>query len=178
VGAELLTADCNQVFEEENYGYRFVDEHVTPITNEDEVDEIEEAISQPLSGVREHLRQAVTLLSDRDEPDYRNAIKESISAVESLCMVITGDDGATLGQALDDIESNGDVEVHGAMTAAFKSLYGYTSDSDGIRHGLLDEDSLDHEDAKYMLVTCSAFVNYLIEKARKAGIDLESSSEG
>lgn len=174
--AAKLTTDCNQVFEQENFGYRFVDEQITPITNEDEIDEIEEAISQPLSGVREHLRQAVTLLADRDNPDYRNAIKESISAVESLCMVITGDDGATLGQALNDIESTGDVAVHGALTSAFKSLYGYTSDSDGIRHALLDEDSLDHEDAKYMVVTCSAFVNYLIEKARKAGIDLENGS--
>jgi hypothetical protein len=33
-------------------------------------------------------------------------------------------------------------------------------------------DDLDQEDARYMLVTCSAFVNYLVVKADKAGVKL------
>ena len=168
--------ECNAVFEEENYGYRFVDDKISLITDESEIDEIEEAVSQPFDGVREHLRQAVSLLSNREAPDYRNVIKESISAVESLCMIITGDHGATLGQALNEIERSGNVDVHGALTSAFKKLYGYTSDTSGIRHAMLDEGSLNHEDAKYMLVICSAFVNYLTEKARKADIDFSANA--
>jgi len=34
----------------------------------------------------------------------------------------------------------------------------------------MDEPNLDIEDAKFMLVSCSAFVNYLVVKAQKAGI--------
>jgi hypothetical protein len=45
------------------------------------------------------------------------------------------------------------------------ALYGYTSDSSGIRHALQDEPNLDFVDAKFMLVACSAFVNYLTDKA-------------
>jgi hypothetical protein len=37
-------------------------------------------------------------LADRENPDYRNSIKESISAVESAAQEITGDTGATLGR--------------------------------------------------------------------------------
>lgn len=48
--------------------------------------------------------------------------------------------------------------------AALGNLYGYTSDGDGIRHSLLEEPNLDYSDAKFMLVTCSAFVNYLTSK--------------
>ena len=48
-----------------------------------------------------------------------------------------------------------------------KKIYGYTSNGDGIRHALLEEDSLEYEDALYMLVSCSAFVNYLISKFEK-----------
>ena len=37
-------------------------------------------------------------------------------------------------------------------------------------HALMDEPTLDIEDAKFMLISCSAFVNYLVVKAQKAGI--------
>lgn len=53
----------------------------------------------------------------------------------------------------------------------FSSLYGYTSDEDGIRHGGIDFKNAPAEDAKYMLVSCSAFVNYLIEKYEKVQMD-------
>ena len=45
---------------------------------------------------------------------------------------------------------------------AFDKLYGYTSDADGIRHALLEEDKVTFEQAKFMLVVCSAFTNYVI----------------
>jgi len=54
----------------------------------------------------------------------------------------------------------------------YSKLYGYTSDSDGIRHALLKENKLNFEDAKFMLVSCSAFVNYLTIKADKSGIKM------
>ena len=47
---------------------------------------------------------------------------------------------------------------------ALKSLYGYTSDAEGIRHALSDVPTLDAADAKFMLVTCAAFMTYLIQK--------------
>ena len=50
---------------------------------------------------------------------------------------------------------------------AFKDLYGYASDENGIRHGGIDFKNVPPEDAKFMLVSCSAFVNYLIEKWSK-----------
>jgi len=60
-----------------------------------------------------------------------------------------------------------------ALKQAFEKLYGYSSDADGIRHALMGDSNVDFEEAKYMLVTCCAFVNYLAEKAIKAGIDLQ-----
>jgi hypothetical protein len=55
--------------------------------------------------------------------------------------------------------------MHPALNRSLSALYGYTSDANGIRHALLDESSLDFVDAKFMLVACAAFVNYLIGKA-------------
>lgn len=110
-----------------------------------------------------HLDRALAMLANRKDPDYRNSIKETISAVESIACIIANKPKAELGEALKEIEKKH--ALHGALKASFSSLYGYTSDASGIRHKLLDEPSLDQSDAKFMLVSCSAFVSYLIAKA-------------
>ena len=164
---------CNDIFEREFSGYRFIDNKISPITNEHEIQEIETAINQSenytaLKGVNIHLKSALDKISDRKSPDYRNSIKESISAIESVAKVISGNEKDSLGGALDKIK--GKIKIHSALEKGFKMLYGYTSDTDGIRHALMDNTSCDFEDAKYMLVSSSAFINYLITKANKAGI--------
>jgi len=163
---------CNSVLEQELSAYRFVGGRITQITSKEEISGIEEAleVSNPLKGVNTHLKRALDLLADRKAPDYRNSIKESISAVEAICKLITKEKKATLGQALKKIGDK--VSLHFALQSAFSSLYGYTNDTGGIRHALLDEPNLSFEDAKFMLVSCSAFVNYLISKASKAGIKI------
>ncbi len=161
---------CNSILEHELSAYRFVNGKITQITSEEEISEIEGALeaTKPLKPVVHHLKRALDLLADRKSPDYRNSIKESISAVEAICNLIAKSPKATLGQALKELEKK--VELHPALKKAFDSLYGYTSDADGIRHALLDEPNLDFEDAKFMLVSCSAFINYLITKSSKAGV--------
>jgi len=163
---------CNSVLERELSAYRFVGGKITQITSKEEVSEMEEAleISKPFKAVNTHLKRALDLLSDRKSPDYRNSIKEAISAVEAICNLITKEKKASLGQALKKIENK--VSLHPALKNAFSSLYGYTSDAEGIRHALLDEPNLSFEDAKFMLVSCSAFINYLINKISKAGIKI------
>ncbi len=162
----IFMDSCNSVLERELSAYRFVGGKITQITSKEEISEIEEAleISNPLKAVNTHLKRALDLLADRESPDYRNSIKESI------CNLITKEEKVTLGQALKKIE--GKVSLHPALKSAFSSLYGYTSDAKGIRHALLDEPNISFEDAKFMLVSCSAFVNYLISKATKAGIKI------
>ena len=167
---EKFMETCNGVLESELSAYRFVGGQITQITSEEEISEIEEALEIPLGPVRTHLENSLKLLSDRESPDYRNSIKESISAVEAISRLITKKDKATLGQALKEVETK--IPLHGALKKAFSNLYGYTSSAEGIRHALLDESKLSFEDAKFMLVSCSAFINYLTSKASKAGIKL------
>ena len=101
-------------------------------------------------------------ISDRSEPDYENSIKDSISAVEAMCDIILGEKG-TLGDALKKIEKNNIAPLHPALKEAFLKLYGYTSDSEsGIRHAAsIGGSSATFAEARYMLVTCAAFLNYL-----------------
>ncbi|MEJ5966297.1 AbiJ-NTD4 domain-containing protein [Flavonifractor porci] len=163
-----VTSVINRILEEESYGYRVLDKQVIPITNVQELSTIHEAHSTLFDSVNKHFSKALDLYADRTEPDYENSIKESISAVEAMCCIITGETGsqATLGKTIKKLKDKG-IHIHPAMESAFSSLYGYTSDEDGIRHGSIGFTNAPAEDAKYMLVSCSAFVNYLIEKWSK-----------
>ena len=150
----------NQVFEKEYVGYRFVNGTITPITDSTEISVIEDVIASSFDVVRTHIDKALRFLSDRDAPDYANSIKESISAVERMCSIILGK-ATTLGDALKHLEDSG-VKIHPALKRAFSQLYGYTSDASGIRHaGELGGKDSTFEEAKFMLVSCCAFVNYL-----------------
>lgn len=172
VMVEEYIYECNLVLEREHSGYRFVGDIITPIVSDVEIQEIEQATeacsAHKLEGAKSHLDDALNKLSDRQNPDYRNSIKESISAVESVCVIISGDPKATLRQALKKIKDL--VGLHPALEKGMFSIYGYTSDADGIRHAMIEESDCDLADAKYMLVSCSAFINYLIIKAEKAGL--------
>ena len=167
-------AECviafNKVLEEERSGYRFIRNKAVPISNQDELELLAQSTQSDFDNVNTHFEKAIVLYADRQKPDYENSIKESISAVEAICCIITGETGsqATLGKTLKRLEDHG-VTIHPAMEQAFSKLYGYTSDADGIRHGGIDFTNAPAEDAKYMLLSCSAFVNYLIEKYSKMG---------
>ena len=155
-------------------GYRFIGKQICPIINKEEISEIERSLSSPLKPITIHFENAIKLMSNRTSPDYRNSIKESVSAVESICRIVLEDQNITLGKALDRIEKKGNVKIQRALRDAFDHLYGFTSGSEGIRHamGLLEDPNLNLEEAQFMLVSCSAFVNYLTIKAEKSGIKL------
>lgn len=165
---EQFRNECNEVLEREMSAYRFVGGHLVRVTDKSEVEAIEDAfgLSGRLRAVSAQLETALQHLSARKSPDYRNSIKESISAVEGMCALITGQDRADLSAALRALEK--DAQLHGALKSAFNSLYGFTNDSGGIRHALLDGRNPSHDDAKFMLVACSAFVNYLKVLALRA----------
>jgi hypothetical protein len=163
----LEFSNLNFLFEKEFVGYRFVDKKIVPITDKIETTAIEEACDVKFMGCKSHISKALGFLSDRETPDYKNSIKESISAVESICQIIVGDGKATLGQALKALKEKG-FNIHPSLESALTKLYGYTSDKGGIRHseGMFESD-VSFEEAKYMLVTCSAFLNYLISEYGK-----------
>lgn len=70
---------CNAALTREMSGYRLIGHTLTQLTSEKEVQEVESALHESPSPVVEHLKNALSKLADRKNPDYRNSIKESIS---------------------------------------------------------------------------------------------------
>lgn len=153
----------NRMLERENAAYRYVGSQLVAISDENEIKTIETALEDNGNAVTSHFQSALSLLADRKSPDYRNSIKESISAVESLCGTLAGSNIRKFSDALTELGKIS--SFHPALKQAFLHLYGYTSDSGGIRHALTeDSEHPSYADAKFMLVTCSAFCNFLRTK--------------
>lgn len=161
----------NDLFEREYVGYRFITGKIVPITDKIEMQEIEKAVQTPFEGARAQLQKALGFLSDREHPDYKNSIKESISAVESVCKVIANKPKAELGDALKALIAEG-YPIQGALKTGILALYGYTCEAGGIRHAEREtESTITFEEAKFMMVTCSAIVNYLVAEYGKHGAE-------
>lgn len=159
-GFTFLKNDLNSEFERLNVGHRVVDEYIVDVISDSEISSIETALSQCADPVKEHFQNALMLYAQRPDADYRNSIKESISALESYCRIKTGE--ATLGKALKKLENAG-ITIHPRLKSAFEQLYAYTNDGDtGIRHALIEGDAVPtNAEAMFMLVSCTALVNYL-----------------
>lgn len=157
----------NSEFERLNYAYRIVGEEIVEITSEQEIQAIETAINNSPRNIQLHLNSALEKYAQRPIGDYRNSIKESISAVECYCREITEEN--TLGKALNKLKGKG-VVIPNLLISAFEKLYAYTNQGEtGIRHALMDDDenyTPTAEEAFFMLVSCSAFINYLSRKVK------------
>ena len=127
---------------------------------------VETICESNFDGAAAHLRQATRHINARQ---YADSITDSIHAVESVARVIDPTASKSLAPALDSIEKAGLLK-HPALKAAFKKLYGYTSDEQGIRHPLLDQDSpnVGLDEAMFMFGACASFAAYLAQKHRQA----------
>ena len=120
-----------------------------------------------LEGCTAHLRQSAECVSVKD---WAGSVRESIHAVESVARQVDPGGERDLGKALNSLEKRG-VLQHSALKEAFRKLYGYTSDENGIRHALLDDAkaNVTIDEAVFMLGACASFASYLWRKHKAAG---------
>lgn len=157
----------NMVLKNEFAGYTFTNGEFIPITNSEEIESLHEALTvtanKGLNSISEHIKKASSLLSKKPDPDYHNSIKESISAVEGICKILTGNKSGGITGALTVLSKKS--KMHPSLREGYIKIYGYTSDEGGIRHPMLEDSGVGFTEAKYMLVSCSAFINYITDKA-------------
>lgn len=153
------------VLEEERCAYRVIDLSIVPVASEEEGRTLLGAHSlldrTGLNGAKSHLNKAGSLLT---AGQYADSIRESIHAVESVARSLTGEQSLSL--ALKSLAKNH--PLHPALEKGFNSIYGYTSDANGIRHPMVGNEGVQagEEEAIFMLGACASFVTYLIRIGR------------
>jgi hypothetical protein len=121
---DIIAKEANKIFEEENIECRIIDNLVVPIIDEEEIKEIETAqkVDDRYETVKIHLQKAFELYAKRPQPDYKNSIKESVSAIEALARIITNNPSAILGDLTKQLP------IHPAFRDGLNKIYGWTSD--------------------------------------------------
>jgi hypothetical protein len=153
--------DFNRILARNRADHRIVERNVVAITNETELAAMTGAIGTAPTPASNHIKNALALFANRDSPNFAKSIQESISAAESAAQELAGVT-KPLGEALAVVRKQGHPDLHPALITGWKNLYGFTSDSGGIRHAA-DRTTTPPSQAlaQYFLVTCSAFVNLL-----------------
>lgn len=156
--------DLHNAFIDARTAYRLMDGQIMAIGTEEQGEAVQNALSNTkeygADAARSHLISSGVALRNGE---WSDSIRESIHSVESVALLLNN--GAnTLGDALNKIEKKG--QVHPSLKKAFRTLYGYTSDQDGVRHAKVYEDTVkvDEADALFMLGACASFVSYLLAR--------------
>jgi hypothetical protein len=147
---------CNRMLEREAAGFRFLQGQLQAVTDPVELETVDTALDSGDRAVRAHLRQALALLSARPDPDYEGSIRSSMRAVQTLCASL-GDETASLDDLLRRFAQESG--PHNALRPAFNQLFGFKGD--GVAELLMAQPGVGFDEAKFMLVSCAAFVSYL-----------------
>jgi AbiJ N-terminal domain 4 len=159
-----LKTNFQSAFVTARAAYRIIDGQIVAIGSDEQGAAFEKAIldteSKGVVAARTHLIASGSALRNGD---WAGSVRESIHAVESMALQLAPD-ASTLGPALTALEKKG--HLHGSLKAAFGSLYGYSSDEEGIRHALVLKGvaQVDETDALFMLGACASFVSYLLAR--------------
>jgi hypothetical protein len=101
--ADLQKA-INEHLSDYSSAFRLVGDRFAPISDEEQLREVELALDIPLKPVKEHLKNALQSLRDPSSTASLDSTRESIHAVESLCQILTGQPNDSLGPALNKLK--------------------------------------------------------------------------
>lgn len=119
-----------------------------------------------LSNARKHYDKALQFFRNPSKPDFENAVKEAVCAVEAAGKALfPAAKAATLGDLAKWLATSKDVSVPKALCQTTTGVYAYRSGGDGVGHGGTSGGTSTAEVAEYMLAVCASQVIYLVDLA-------------
>lgn len=92
--------------------------------------------------------------------DLANAAKEAICAVEGLARIITRAHSEMLGELIKELKKAH--KVNPAMAKTLEGLWGFTSNSPGVRHGGATPATIGESEVHYVLDSSAAAIRFLL----------------
>jgi hypothetical protein len=165
----FVAEELQRLFEEEGLAFEFKlglvrrrgRKHTVDVTTRAQV----VLGDQRLLGARKHYDKAMSFFRNPSKPDYENAVKEAVCAVEAAGKALFPEAKAsTLGDLAKWLSSNSkDVAIPKALVQTISGIYAYRSGGDGIGHGGAVGGAATAEVAEYVLAVCASQVIYLVD---------------
>jgi hypothetical protein len=126
-----------------------------------------------LGDARRHYEKALHFFRSLSKPDYENAAKESVCAVEAACKALFPESkAATLGDFAKWVATAKTVEVPKGLVQTITGIYAYRSGGDGVGHGGATGGRATAEVAEYVLAVCASQIIYLVVLANLQDVEV------
>jgi hypothetical protein len=126
-----------------------------------------------LADARKHYEKALQFFRSLSKPDYENAVKESVCAVEAAGKsLFPASRAATLGDLAKWLSTTKDVSVPKGLVQTITGIYAYRSGGDGVGHGGASGGRATAEVAEYVLAVCASQIIYLVDVANLQEVEV------
>lgn len=123
--------------------------------------QVQEKLSAPrYAAGREHFTKAAGYMTSAT-PDWPNAAKEAVSALESVAKIVTSQPNDTLGDAIKTLRAAG--RLPSPLDKTFEGIWGFASSTPGIRHGGTTPPDIPESQAAFIVNSAAAAILYLLE---------------
>lgn len=166
----LISDEIQRLFAEEGLAFEFTDGIVRRRGRKHTVDIASKAqvvLGDPvLVGARRHYEKALQFFRSPSKPDYENAVKDAVCAVEAAGKALFPQaKAATLGDLAKWLSSTSDVAIPKALVHTITGIYGYRNGGEGVGHGGASGGAATVEVAEYVLAVCASQIIYLVDLA-------------
>jgi len=163
IAPSYFEEEFNRILREEHIGYQMQEGKILKVGSR----EFEQAVSDARIALGEPrfesaLGQFEKALAFRNSmpPDYPNAVKESVNALEGTLQVVMN----MLGTALPTLLSSLAPSLPSGLKKIYDGLYAYGSASEGARHASVGGPLPTAEEAEIIIHTAAAAIRYVIKK--------------
>lgn len=94
----------------------------------------------------------------------KDAIRETVNALEGVLKIITGRDDVSLGAVASDLTRDPSSPWRNSLGASLKALYGYVSQVPGARHSSYIDAEVSTAEAALVVRMCGAAIVYFIDE--------------
>ena len=172
-----IASELQRLFFEEGLAFEFSEGNVRRRGRKHTVDVAARAqvvLGDPrLGDARRHFEKALQFYRSFAKPDYENAVKESVCAVEGAGKALfPAAKSATLGDLAKWLMSTKEVAVPKALVQTITAIYAYRSGGDGVGHGGSSGGRATAEVAEFVLAVCASQIIYLVDVANQQDVDV------
>ena len=172
-----IATELQRLFLEEDLAYEFTDGAVRRRGRKHTVEQAAKSqvvLGDPrLSGARKHFDKSLQFFRHPTRPDYENAVKEAVCAVEAAGRALfPGAKASTLGDLVKWLGSTAEVSVPKAICQTLTGVYVFRSGGDGVGHGGANGGKATLEVTEYVLAVCASQIIYLVDLENSMEVDV------
>lgn len=172
-----IATELQRLFLEEDLAYEFTEGTVRRRGRKHTVEQVAKSQvvlwDSRLLSARKHFDKSLRFFRHPTRPDYENAVKEAVCAVEAAGKALFPmAKASTLGDLVKWLGSTTEISVPKAVCQTLNGVYAFRSGGDGVGHGGANGGKATLEVTEYLLAVCASQIIYFADLANSMEVDV------